>query len=226
MSRALIFDAVRAIKGRIDPADVPILDDALDRIGIARADGKHSRKLGDAGRFYAKVREITGSLDQVQVETINSLLSAAAHWPLGWMAYGLATAWHEAKFKPQPEWGRGAGHPYAKPGKYGQSQYGRGLVQLTWDKNYEWADEALGLNGSLLKNFDRALEPAIATAILVKGMEAGAFTGKSLADFIGPRGSPAQFANARRIINGSDRAAMIGGYAEAFQGALDAGGWA
>lgn len=36
MSRAAIFDAIRAAKGRIDAEDVPIIDAALDRIGIAR----------------------------------------------------------------------------------------------------------------------------------------------------------------------------------------------
>jgi hypothetical protein len=224
MTRAAIFEAVRATKGRIDPDDVPILDAALDRIGIAPA--QTTQQLRDPARFYAAVRQITGSLDTVQVDTINDLLAAAAHWPIGWLAYGLATAWHEARFKPQPEWGKGKGRPYSLPGKHGQAQYGRGLVQLTWDRNYEWADKAIGLNGSLIANFDRALEPAIATAILVKGMEEGAFTGKKLADYIKDRGTPDGFANARRIINGSDKAAQIAGYAEAFQAALDKGGYA
>jgi hypothetical protein len=224
MSRAAIFDAVRASKGRIDPDDVPILDAALDRIGIPPAGGRHTLKLPAA--FFSAVRKITGALGNDQVDTINGLLKAAAHWPIGWVAYGLGTAWHEARLKPIAEYGKGAGKPYGKPGKYGQAQYGRGLVQLTWDANYEWADKALGLDGSLLANFDRALEPEIATAILVKGMETGAFTGKKLSDYITDRGTPAQFANARRIINGTDRAAMIAGYAEALQGALDAGVWA
>lgn len=224
MTRQAIFEAVRASKGRIDPDDVPILDAALDRIGIAR--DKVSHALRDPATFFAAVRQITGPLDNMQVTTINDLLSAAAHWPIGWLAYGLATAWHEARLKPIPEWGKGKGRPYAAPGKYGQPQYGRGLVQITWDRNYEWADKALGLDGSLLKNFDRALEPEIATAILVKGMETGAFTGKKLADYIPSRGTPSQFGNARRIINGTDKAAQIAGYAEAFQGALDKGGYA
>lgn len=224
MTRAAIFDAVRAIKGRIDPDDVPILDAAFDRIGIP-PDGQE-RTLKDPSAFFAAVRKITGPLDTEQVATINGLLKAAAHWPIGWLAYGLATAWHEARLKPIPEWGLGKGRPYGKAGKYGQAQYGRGLVQLTWDANYEWADKALGLNGSLLANFDRALEPEIATAILVNGMETGAFTGKKLADYITGRGTPAGFVNARRIINATDKAALIGGYAENFLVALDAGGYA
>lgn len=183
--------------------------------------------LSDPGGFYAILRQTTGALDQVQVDTIGKLLDAAKHWPLSWMAYGLATAWHEARFKAQPEWGRGKGRPYAKPGRHGQPQYGRGLVQLTWDDNYEWADAALELGGALLKNFDLALEPDIATRILVKGMEEGAFTKKKLADYLpDARGTILQFAQARRIINGTDKADMIANYALRFQEALDAGCWA
>lgn len=205
---------------------------------VAKALGIDDRhQLKDPAAFFAEVRKITGPLVNLQVSTINDLLVAAAHWPIGWLAYGLATAWHEARLQPQPEWERGKGRRYAKPGARmkaipnpplygGQIPYGRGLVQLTWCDNYEWADKALGLNGSLLANFDRALEPEIATRILVKGMEEGAFTGKKLADYIGDRGSPAQFANARFIINGNDKAAQIAGYAEAFQAALDKGGYA
>ena len=176
--------------------------------------------------FYAAVKAVTGKLDQVQVDTINRLLVGAAHWPVSWLAYGLATAWHEARFKPIPEWGKGKGRPYAKPGKYGQGQYGRGLVQLTWDKNYAWADAALGLNGSLLRNFDRALEPDIAARILILGMETGSFTGKSLRHYLtGEVGTFEQFRQARRIINGTDRDRLIAGHAERFQAALLAGKW-
>lgn len=182
--------------------------------------------LSDPAAFFAAVRKITGPLDQVQVDTINRLLAGAAHWPVGWLAYGLGTAWHEARLKPIEEWGKGKGRPYSQPGKYGQSQHGRGLVQLTWDRNYEWADKALGLGGSLLADFSRALEPDIAARILVLGMETGAFTGKGLADYIHSEGGTlTEFINARRIINGTDKAALIAGYAEQFRDALVSGGW-
>ena len=205
--------------GTLGPVTLAAIAKALGMVETAHA-------LTAPEKFYAAVRQITGSLNSVQVDTINRLLSAAAHWPLSWLAYGLATAWHEARFQPQPEWGKGKGRPYAALGAHGQSQYGRGLVQLTWDRNYEWADKALGLNGSLLANFDRALEPEIAADILVKGMEEGAFTGKKLADYLPDRrGTVPQFITARRIINGTDKASLIAGYAEKFQAALEAGGW-
>lgn len=184
------------------------------------------RTMRNPDAFFAAVRQITGPLDQQQVDTINRLLEAAAHWRTSWLAYGLATAWHEARLKPIEEWGRGKGRPYSKPGKYGQSQHGRGLVQLTWDRNYEWADKALGLGGTLLKDFNRALEPEIATAILVKGMEEGAFTGKRLGNYLaGEKGDVPAFTRCRLIINGTDRAEMIANLAVDFQSAIEAGDW-
>lgn len=200
------------------------LEAMLVKAGLV--EGPKMRSIHNIEGFFHAVRGITGSLSQAQVDTINGLLSAASHWPIGWMAYGFATAWHEARLAPIEEYGKGSGHAYGKPGKYGQPQYGRGLVQLTWDANYERADKELGLGGKLLQDFSLALKPEIAADILVGGMEAGWFTGKKLADYIGDRGTPGGFTGARRIINGTDRAALIAGYAEKFQEALDAGGWA
>ena len=183
------------------------------------------RALRDPAAFFAGVRRVTGALNQTQVETVNGLLAGASHWPVGWLAYGLATAWHEARFEPIAEYGKGKGRAYGVPGKYGQAQYGRGLIQLTWDANYERADKEIGLGGKLLQNFDLALKPDIASAILIRGMEEGWFTGKKLGDYIDVRGTIAQFKAARRIVNGTDRADLIAGHAEKFQAALEAGGW-
>lgn len=187
--------------------------------------------------FYAGLRSkgpvpsterLATSFNTVQVQAIDALLAATTNWPLPWVAYALATAWHECRFKPVEETGKGRGKPYGKPGKYGQSQHGRGLVQLTWDYNYEWADEALGLGGALLRDFNLALDPAIATKILVLGMEAGAFTTHSLEMYL-PRsrgvGSRNAYRKARKIINGTDKADMIAGYALVAERALVSGGW-
>lgn len=198
----------------------------LSAVAKALGVGPRKRQLTDSAAFFGGVRAITGGLDQVQVDAINGIVKYAAHHPLGWLAYELATAWHEARFRPQHEWGKGQGKPYGKPGKYGQAPYGRGLVQLTHDFNYEWADERFELNGALLKNFDLALEPDLAARILVIGMEEGAFTGKKLAHYLtGWEGDAAAFSQARRIVNGTDKAALIAGLAGRFQHALELGGW-
>lgn len=47
MSRGAIFDAIRTAKGSISPDDVPIIDSALDRIGVPRDD--EGRRIGPKG---------------------------------------------------------------------------------------------------------------------------------------------------------------------------------
>lgn len=180
-----------------------------------------------SGPFFDAVRDITGPLEQVAVDSINAILKRMAGMPRQHVAYVLATAWHEARFKPQHEWGRGKGRPYAKPGKYGQSQHGRGLVQLTWDRNYEWADKRLGLNGALLKDFDLALRPDIAADVLVYGMLEAAFAsnGKPLSHY-GPKADGSfDYVRARQTVNVMDKAELIAGHARQFEAALIKGGW-
>lgn len=219
MTQAL-FDAIRTVKGSpLTQADVDLVNRALN--------GAKLRALKNPEAFFKGIRAVTKTLDQAQVDTINALLTSAAHWSSGWLAYGLATAWHEALFKPIREYGKGAGRSYGKPGRNGgQVPYGRGLVQLTHDDNYERADKELSLGGALIKNYDLALDPKIAVQILVRGMERGWFTGKSLGTYIGAElGTVPEFKEARRIINGTDRDDLIAGYARSFQNALVAGGW-
>ncbi len=158
-----------------------------------------------------------GALSQKQVDGIEALLAATATLPVSHRAYLLATAKHETADTMQPiaEYGKGKGRPYGKPGKYGQPQYGRGYVQLTWDANYEKADKALGLNGALLRDFDLAMQPTVAAQILVRGCSEGWFTGKRLGDYL-----PGDYRGARRVVNGSDKADLIADYAKKFEAAL------
>lgn len=213
--------------GRYGPVTLAAIVKAL---GIEEA--RHT--LGNPKAFFADIRDnITGPLDQVQVDVINSLFASASHWPASWLAYGLATAWHEAELRPIDEIGKGRGRKYGVPGKYaGQVPYGRGLVQLTWDANYVWADKisaeaGLTLPGEILANFELVKRPDIAVLILVKGMETGAFTGVSLANRLPePLADHGRFVQARPIINGTDKASLIAGYALEFQSAIYAGAWA
>jgi putative chitinase len=219
-----LFDLIRRIKGS------PLSQSEVVEVNrVLAEDGAHqdARTLKNVEAFWKAVRAVTGSLVQVQVDVVNALLAKAAHWPTSWLAYALATGWHEARLKPIEEWGKGRGHKYGVPGKHGQVAYGRGLVQLTWDFNYQKADDELDLHGALIKDYAMALRPDIAVAIMVRGMEEGWFTAKSLKTYLPDEtGTVEQFANARRIINGTDKASLIAGYAERFQDALKAGGWA
>lgn len=128
------------------------------------------------------------------------------------LAYILATAKHETAntFKPIREFGLGKGKKYGKPVN-GKVYYGRGFVQLTWDYNYAKAGKALGLD--LLGSPDLAMVMSTSAALAVLGMLQGWFTGKKLGDYLNKTTS--DWWNARRIINGTDKAGVIAGYAQA-----------
>lgn len=166
--------------------------------------------------FFDSVRSHFGSLSQSQVDGFNVLLKATTGLPLKHRAYILATAWHETARTMQPiaEYGKGSGRPYGKPvGPYGKAYYGRGYVQLTWQDNYEKAGKAIGID--LVQFPEKAMDPEIAALIIVRGMKEGWFTGKKLSQFD-------SYVSMRAIVNGTDRASLIAGHAEAFDDALEA----
>lgn len=234
MKRSIVFDAVRAmLKRGFRASEITALDAAID--AALRETGEQLAGESDIGipitafddrPLFAAVRKL-GGLNQTQVDSINAILKRMAGMPVQHVAYVLATAWHEARFEPQPEWGLGKKHRYGKPSKYGQAPYGRGLVQLTWDRNYEWADKRLGLNGALLKDFNLALRPNIAADILVFGMLEAAFAsnGKPLSHY-GPKADGSfDYVRARQTVNVLDKAEQIAGHARKFEVALRDGGW-
>lgn len=138
------------------------------------------------------------------------------------IAYALATAHHEtARFRTMEEWGQGEGRPYGEPiwltSRQRVTYHGRGFVQLTWLRNYALMSRRLGID--LVTQPDRAMEPAIAAQILWEGMIDGVFTGRGFADCRDPDGA-LNFREARRIVNGTDQAATIAGYAVKFLRAL------
>lgn len=176
-------------------------------------------------------RALGPTLSEDEVAGCEAILNAcrAAGWGMAWTAYALATAFHETAgtMRPIREYGRGKGRKYGAKLPDGQVAFGRGYVQLTWLRNYQKADLELGLGGRLVRDFDLALEPKIAADILIRGMAEGWFTGKKLADYLPTEGPAiaAQFEQARRIVNGTDRMALIARHAAEFQRALILGGW-
>lgn len=135
------------------------------------------------------------------------------------LAYILATAYHETAhtMKPVREYG---GENYLKAKKY-YPYVGMGYVQLTWKENYEKASKKLGVD--FVKDPKKLLEPRYAAPILVDGMLEGWFTGKKLSDYITLTKS--DFVNARRIVNGTDKASLIAGYASEYDKDLKAMGY-
>jgi len=130
----------------------------------------------------------------------------------------LATTYHETAFTMQPisEYGS---QSYLKSKPY-YPWYGRGYVQLTWEENYRYQDEKLGLRGALIQNPDLALDPEVAKKVIIFGMYDGDFTGKKLGDYF--TDTKTDWYNARRIVNGTDCASKIAGYGEKFLNALTA----
>jgi putative chitinase len=187
-------------------------------------------------------------LSAQEVDGCNAILKAMEGAPLSWTAYALATAYREtaSTMLPVKEYGgpiyltrmydiTGArpklalanGNTCAGDGiKY----CGRGYPQMTWKNNYARATDELrklGFDVDLVANPDLALRPDIAAVIMRQGMEHGWFTGKSFSSYLpaAGRATTGQYARARYIINGSDRAQEIAGHAKEFENALAAGGW-
>jgi hypothetical protein len=95
--------------------------------------------------------------------------------------------------------------------------YGRGFVQITWDFNYKKFSDILEVD--LVGDPDMALEPNIATQILVYGFKYGTFTGRRLERYIYEGNT--DFYHARRCINGLDKASEIAKLAEKYLRTLD-----
>lgn len=194
--------------------------------------------LFDRTDFFDAYRREFGLLKQKQVDGIDFILSSFESDTnienIPSMAYMLATIKHETAetFEPITEYG---GKSYFN--RYdpvladssrrresakrngntvtgdGYKYRGRGYVQITWKNNYKRLGEALGYD--LVKNPEKTLEPAIAYQILSYGMRKGAFTGKKLSDYISENNT--DYINARRIINGTDKASVIKTYAQGFE---------
>lgn len=162
---------------------------------------------------YARKAPFGGRLSPQQMDGLERILSyweaRYAKHDIRWLAYILATVFHETAATIQPIKERG-GEKYLRSKKY-YPWYGRGLVQITWEKNYR----KYGIT-----NPDDALLWPKALYVLFHGSIHGVFTGRKLSHYFDasvndPRG-------ARRIINGTDKAGLIADYHTAFMGALTA----
>jgi putative chitinase len=188
--------------------------------------------------FFNGYRKIYGKLNPAQVSGLDNLLNYieldADVTDVRWAAYMLATVKHECADTYQPITERGAKAYFDKYdagtllGKQigntvkgdGYLYRGRGFVQITGRANYQNLGAKLGLTGDddLVLRPDNALHPGIAYRILSYGMRNGSFTGKKLADYVNAKG--ADYKQARRIINGLDKADLIQGYATNFEAVL------
>ena len=166
------------------------------------------------GVFFDEVRNslFGGRLTQSQVEGMENIIRYRDENYRGvtddQLAYMLATVKWETAHTMQPikEYGSNA---YLRAKPY-FPYYGRGLVQLTWKKNYE-------LYG-IADTPDEALEWPTSLKVMFDGMVRGVFTGKKLSDYI--NNTKRDYVNARRIINGTDRAKEIAAIANDYRDAI------
>lgn len=180
----------------------------------------------DRKRLFDTARPIFGKYTQKQIEGIDSILNEYeqkySHIGIKSLAYCLATAFHETARTMQPivEYGKGKGRPYGSKIRMDRKPYttpdrlyyGRGFVQLTWYENYEKAGKKLGID--LLNNPELACDLQIATDIMFEGMIHGWFTSLKLSNYF--TDTKTDWINARKIINGKDKAVLIAGYAQTF----------
>jgi putative chitinase len=182
----------------------------------------------DKATFFSAIRAdpFGDSLSQAAVDGIEAILAAWDTYGDGdtnKLAYILATAFHESdRFKTMEEYASGSAYEgradlgNTEPGD-GKRFKGRGFVQVTGRRNYADWSKRLGID--LIADPERAAEHDIAARILVEGMMLGTFTGKPLGKYVG---AGCDFYNARRVVNGLDRADLISRHALAFQSAIKA----
>lgn len=190
----------------------------------------------DRTSFFTEIRPLfNNKIEQPQVDGIDAIMNEWEANPaltdLRWLAYMLATTFHEtaATMQPIKEFGLGKGKPYGKKIKNSgvkyttpdKIYYGRGLVQLTWYENYQLMGRLLCVD--LLNNPELALQMSVSVRILFEGMLRGSssfgdFTGKCLEMYFNK--TTEDWKNARKIINGLDKATMIADYGKTFYAAL------
>lgn len=191
----------------------------------------HEKEFNSAAFFdYVREHLFRGSLNQAQVDGLNHLgrylKGAFPDDPVGVQkaAYCLATfQWETAStMQPIEEYG-GRSARYAP-------WYGRGYVQLTWEENYLKQENKLagmkyvqdgGIPYQVHRNRDLALHLDTSAIISIWGMIDGDFTGKKLSDYI--KEESVDYVNARRIVNGTDRAQEIADMAMHYENAIGAG---
>ena len=178
--------------------------------------------------FFDAYRQQFGSLTQAQVDGLNFLLTRLDSDPpasLEQAAYMLATVYHEcaATWHPVEEafWVEPNGDEWRTENLSYAPWWGRGYVQLTWEENFIRAGTEL--NKDFTTDPDVVMEPENSYAIMLNGMVEGWFTGKKLNDYICP--GKTDYVGARKIINGTDKASTIAGYAEKMATCLKSAGY-
>jgi len=233
------------------------MSNALDELAERRGGGEvadiPSSSTIDRAAFYAAIKKqglFGGKLTAAQVSGLDAILDAWGAYGFTdrrWLAYALATAYHETGQKMQPvvenlnysEAGlRKTFKKYFTPAQ--AKAYARkpeAIANRAYANRYGNGDEASGDGWKyrgrglpqitffdnydkfgIADNPDKALEMPMAVKIMFEGMVKGLFTSHKLADYFND--NEEDWVNARRIINHTDKADEIAGHAKKFNTAL------
>lgn len=178
--------------------------------------GELAGKAAKRQKFYDSIRPLFGKITPKQTEGMEAILDewdSRKFTDLRWLAYILATVFHETGRTMQPvkEYG---GEIYLKTKKY-YPYYGRDLVQTTWLRNYQKVKAFTGVD--VVKDPEKIGELKLAAKVAIEFMNKGYYTGKKLSDYFNEK---SDWKNARKIINGLDQAATISVYGLKFYAAL------
>ncbi|GAB3318135.1 hypothetical protein GCM10027299_09620 [Larkinella ripae] len=186
--------------------------------------------------FFNGYRTHFGPLSQqkvVAIDTLIDFIEADTGWTTGdvsirQLAYTLATFQHETAGTMEPISEYGSENyfntrygPHTNVGKQlgntqegdGARYKGRGFLMITGRSNYRHMGELF--NVDLINNPSLANEPKLSYAISMAGLRTGSFTGKCISNYINEKKT--DYFNARRAVNGVDRAELIASYAVKFE---------
>jgi len=195
-------------------ADPDLIDAASARALLQALDDRNvvigTLKVDLQPNFVFRRNEAQANRDK----SVEAIIAAARAKQLtnAQIAYVLATAEHESdSFKTLEEYSSGAQYENRAdlgnnmPGD-GVRYKGRGYVQLTGRLNYTRYSDIAGLRLAqypiIVMNW-----PALSVFVIVDGMLRGVYTGRRLDEFVSV--GKQDFFNARRVINGTDRAQKI-----------------
>lgn len=187
----------------------------------------------DKEKFFDSVRPHINLTTQ-NVQGFNKFLDylEQTNWQINYAAYGTATGfWETAQTMHPVREAYWLSENWRKKNLRYYPWYGRGLIQTTWKRNYIEIAKAMNLPGdTFTKNPDLLLEWEYALPALFVGMETGLYTGKSVSDYIDDIDEPddedyREYVNARRVVNGTDKAKQIADLALIFEKGLKAAGY-
>ena len=198
----------------------------------------------DTKHFYNSVRQslFGGKLTSLQVVGMEAIIAEfeARKWTdMRKLAYIFSTIFHETgvvidkvlvrTMQPVEEMGKGKGRKYGKCFWYNGTPYtdittifyGRGHTQNTWRDVYlklSTAAKKQGKNWDFVAHPDLLLQMEPSIWATFTAMESGLYTGAKLQRYFNEQVTDP--INARKIINGTDKAELIAGYYHKFLAAL------